>query len=256
MQKNASYSIMLTLMDNNHIRKVGGCMRKSYLIMWCLFLIISLGAFNEDILKLKAKNDLIVEILKNTSSDISELGVRTSFSTKGDGEKACVTILQNLNFIGNKKVDVLKNNNIYTLDFRTDEFSGYIQYVKYGEKGKITVDVIAHKPDLGLIELRNKVEKAVIGIGEEKKYFQYVKARTKLSDITYAKDEIVELLKRNGATNIETINLEKGSSTTALTGHYEQMKSGKAWIDFNCAVMSYESGNFIIIGTPIIMSSY
>jgi hypothetical protein len=43
---------------------------------------------------------------------------------------------------------------------------------------------------------------------------------------------------------------------TALTGNYEKIKNGDSWIDFNSAVCSYESGNYLIIGTPIIIKAY
>lgn len=232
-------------------------MKKLNLIILSLYFVIIAGVININGLKPSAKSDLIMDILKNTESEILEFGIRTNYSTENEGERECANILNKFNLDGSKNIDVFKDKNLYTLEFKTEEISGYIQYIKKNyDRGTITISVIEHKANLGLNELRNRVEKAIDNSSEEKKYFQYVKAKTGLSDITYAKDTIAGLLNRRGAANIDSIDIGKGSSITAYTGDYERMKSGLGWIDFNCAVVSYESGNYIIIGTPIIMNSY
>ena len=231
-------------------------MKKFYAISLCLYLIIILGAINIDVLKARAKSDLIIDILKNTESDVIQYGIRISFLAENQSEEECGRILDNLKFVEYKNIDIVNEKDLYTIEFMTEDISGYIQYVKVDEGGSITLELIGNKPELGLNVLRNRAEKAVGNKRKQQRYFQYVKASTKLSDITYAKDAIVDLLRKRNAANIDEIDLEKGFSITAYTGHYEQMKSGNKWIDLNCAVFSYESGNYVIIGTPIITTSY
>lgn len=232
-------------------------MKKTYLFVFCFYLILVLGIFNKSVLKTKASFDLFNEVLQDTKSEVLEYGLRVTFPVVvNDGEKECMEIFKGLNLSNNKKVDISSDKNIYTLDFRTDDFSGYINYIKSEDYGTITIDIVENKSVLELNELRDRIDDAVKDRNGKRKYFQYIKAKTELKDITYAKDIVVDLLQKKGAVNIETIDLDKGSSITAYTGYYEQMKKGRRLIDFNCAVFSYESGNYVIIGTPIIMSSY
>jgi hypothetical protein len=248
----------MLFIDNNLKRKVGGYMKKFYFIAICLYIIFIIGSFNKNILQSREKNDLFAEILKGTKGEIVEYGLKTSFRTSSEGEKKCVDILGKLELDNHHEVNVtvLKNNNVYCIEFKTDEISGYIQYTKYSDYGTITIDILEHKSSLGLERLRDRVESAIDNEAEKVKYFEYVKARIESTDLVYTKDLIVSLLKENGAANIETVDLGRGTSTTAFTGHYEPMKNGNGWIDFNCALYSYESGNYVIIGTPIIMTSY
>jgi hypothetical protein len=60
----------------------------------------------------------------------------------------------------------------------------------------------------------------------------------------------------NNASNIGTVEIDNGYSTVAYTRKYPVMKNDGKWIDFNYAVCSYSSGNYVIIGTPVIITTY
>jgi hypothetical protein len=88
------------------------------------------------------------------------------------------------------------------------------------------------------------------------KYYFYLKSKVKENNLSLVNDKINKILKNSGAKNIDTVEINKGFSTVAYTKRYETVKNNGLLMDFNYAVTSYNSGNYIIIGTPTIKETY
>jgi hypothetical protein len=203
-------------------------------------------------------NNIIEDIFLETNSQIVECGLKISLQADNNGEKECVNILEKLKLSEVKTVDysIFNNDDIYSIEFKSSDISGYIQYNKNISEKSISIVVIEKSAKANLYNLKQKLDKIINYEKRKPKYFLYIKGKTELSDITKVNKIIVGILKKNNSKNINTIELDNSTSTTALTGEYEPMKNGNELIDFNSAVCNYSSGNYVIIGTPIIMQSY
>ena len=233
-------------------------MKKIYLIMISFYIVAFIVSINKDVSYASRQNDLFTQILSDTKSQVEEYGVKVSFKVDNNNEKQCVDILEKLGVMDNEgiNVDVLKNNYQYSIEFRSKESSGYIELNNENGENFITIYIKENKSVNNLPELRYKVETAIGEKAKDNKYFQFVKAKTELTSDTEIRNTIVNELKGRDAKGIDTIKLDRATSITALTGEYEPMKVGNTFVDINCAICSYDSGRYVIIGTPVIMESY
>jgi Tfp pilus assembly protein FimT len=104
--------------------------------------------------------------------------------------------------------------------------------------------------------MKDRLEKIISDYKVNAKYFQYLKAKLPNNNIKYDNNKVLELLKGYDSTNINTVKLENGYSTTAYTKMYNSMESNGQLIDLNYALSKYSSGSYIIIGTPEINVTY
>jgi hypothetical protein len=128
--------------------------------------------------------------------------------------------------------------------------------MQYENHNVVTVNIIKHDNSNSLEDLRNKLEKYIGNKYSNVRYFQYLKCKMQSGDVYSTNKQILKLLKDHRASNINTIDLENGYSTTAYTKQYDSIQSNGKLIDFNYAVCKYSSGNYIIIGTPEILVTY
>ena len=202
----------------------------------------------------KKNTNLINEIINCSTGNVVEYGLKTSFKTKDDGEKTCLSILYDL---GNKfEIEISKNSNIYSLEFKDDVTDGYIESTTEGNYNTITINIIKKDNKNNLSQLKSIVESILKKRKVNNKYFEYVKAKITHSDLLSVNNKIIKLLKSNNAENIQTVCINNGYSTTAYTKQFENKLFEDGYSDLNYAVCRYASGDYIIIGSPIIMKEY
>lgn len=199
--------------------------------------------------------DLFSEIIKNTDSRILEYGVRVSFEINEDGEKYCLDILRELQ-VGNADINVVKQEKNYCVEFSNKELKGYIESSSYDNHNVVIMNITQINSENKLSELKDKIKNALGEKDKEAKYFQYLKAKVNNNDKLEVNEDIKSILKKYKAVNIDSVKIENGYSTVAYTEKYSAMKNNGKWMDFNYAVCSYDSGNYIILGTPIIITTY
>ena len=228
-------------------------MKNKILILVLLFLI-SIGQYKNASF---AKNniDLFNGIVDLTNASTMEYGIRASFENDSDGEDYCLELLKKLQF-NEGEVNVVKNDNIYSLEFNNNEIKGYIENISYDNHNVVTISVSENSEENKLTELKNKIQNAIERSDKEVKYFQYLKAQINSNNTAEINEEIISFLKNQNAVNIDTVKLDNGYSTVAYTKRYPIMKNNGKWMDFNYAVCTYSSGSYITIGTPVIISSY
>lgn len=229
-------------------------MRKKVFIL-SIIIVMVFGYLNKNFSFAKKNIDLFDEILKVTEGITVEYGIRTCIETKKDGESYSLELLKKLN-VEVFNTNVIKNDNIYCIEFNNNKISGYIESISYENYNVVTVNVVEKGSENGLSQLKALLEKALEKENKDTKYFQYLKAAIPSNNISKTNEEIVELLKNENAVNIDTIDIDNGYSTVAYTKRYPIMRNNGKYMDFNYAVCSYTSGNYIIIGTPIIITTY
>ena len=89
-----------------------------------------------------------------------------------------------------------------------------------------------------------------------KQTFKFIKAEVPCTDIHEVNNKVIQLLKKHNSVNINTIDINNGCSTVAYTGTSEYMLDQGKKMDLNYAICKYSSGNYVVIGTPIIVTPY
>ena len=230
-----------------------GMRRKNLFILGIIFLlgILFLGI---DRSKATVNDNIFDCILKDTNGEIVEYGLITNFQHYWEGEKVCKKILKNLNINQNDYRDTIKNEKIYCIEFDDNNLEGYIQNTRYDNDNIITINIKGKNKANELDKLEEELTGALKD--ENVRFFKYVKARIDEKDLQKTNKDIITLLKDFRGENIETIKIDHGYSTIAYIKKYNPININGKPIDFNYALCSYNSGNYIIMGTPEILISY
>jgi hypothetical protein len=229
-------------------------MRKKILILF-LFLMMGTGYFNNNSSYAGENLDFFKEIVRISEGKVMEYGVRASFDITEEKEAYCLELLQKLK-VSSSEINIVKDEKFYSIEFDNNDLKGYIESTGYDNHNVVTVNIVQSDSEDRLSELKDKVTTAIGKDEKEIKFFDYLKARINNDDKAQVNREIAELLKNNNASNIDTIEIDNGFSTVAYTKRYPVMKNNGKWMDLNYAVCSYASGNYIIIGTPVIITTY
>lgn len=231
-------------------------MKKKNFIALIIFLIIGIIFLFCDFTLANKNTDLFDDILKKTNSKTTEYGITAVITTDENEEKICNDILKKLNFFQENNKKLLNNGKICCTEFTKGNVNGYIETMKYENHNVITVNMVERNNKNGLNEMKSKLQKCVEDENVTAKYFQYLRAQISDNDINKANNEVLKILKGYGASNINTITLENGYTSTAYTGTYDAMQSNGKLMDFNYAVCRYHSNSYIILGTPEIIITY
>ena len=217
-----------------------------------LFFLFAVLFQNKEISYGNTNESLFNEILLDSNSELIEYGVKISLQeVKNEG----MIKSQILEVFKCTLSEDIRTENSHYIKFKNDELEGYLE-TTYENKEKVTyIEIIKYGQKLQLSELETKLL-SLLESNKVKSLYRYIKAKTFDEDKERLSDKIISKLIYNKAGNIEKINLGSTISITALTGRYERIKNGEAWIDFNSAICGYESGSYLIIGTPIIMKEY
>jgi hypothetical protein len=216
----------------------------------CLFLILN-GK-----LPYAKETDLFEEIISKTGSNVIEYGVRVSFMTDSIEKEILEGTLKTMGYYNPSNNIISIKDNVYSIDFNNGDFYGFIQSVKQDDGACITLDIKEKSTINNINLLKKNIENAVGEKYKNIKYFLYLKSKLKQSNLTEVNNQIKTILKNTGAKAIDTVEINNGFSTIAYTKKYQAIKNNGKLIDFNYAVTSYNSGNYIIIGTPTIKETY
>ena len=228
---------------------------KTKTFMLFLFMMVGFGYFNSSSSLTIESVDFFKEIVSVTEGNVTEFGVKANFEISEDGEIYCLKLLKGMN-IENADINVVKEDRFYSVEFSNNELKGYIESTSYDNHNVVTLNVVQYDNGYRLSELKNRINIAVGKDEKEVKYFDYLKAQINKGDKEKVNSDIAKLLKNNNASNIDTIKIDNGYSTVAYTKKYPVMKNNGKWMDLNYAVCSYFSGDYVIIGTPVIIKTY
>lgn len=216
----------------------------------CLFLIL-----NGKLLFAK-ETDLFAEIISKTGSNVIEYGVRVSFMTEGIEKDILEDTLKTMGYYNPSNKIISIKENVHSIDFKKGDFYGFIESVKLDNVTYVTLDIKEISTVNNINLLKNNIENAVGKKYKNVEYFLYLKSKLKQNDLAEVNNQIKTILKNSGAKAIDTVEINNGFSTVAYTKKYQAIKNNGDLIDFNYAVTSYNSGNYIIIGTPTIKETY
>lgn len=229
---------------------------KSYLLF---IIILFYGCINTNYMYLHAseKKDAINEIIKYTEGTVIEYGLNVHLTAADCNEAECIKLINGIGCSSDSINKVQLTGKSYCIEFENNMETGYLEYNGDDSQKSITFQVIIKDNKNGLESLKNKVKRSSLFCNKKINYIQYIKL--KLNNIR-SNDEtntgIINLLKKDNAESIETIRLKNGYSSTAYTGLYNTVSDKGQLIDLNFSVCNYSTGNYVIVGTPEIMTTY
>lgn len=174
--------------------------------------------------------------------DINESGIKLQYRTKS-----------NISEIINNVIDMLNIDdiNLYS-SYGKNYFNYYKESSNYSLKILITfnkgsnvveIEIIDKKKLIDMNSIKCYLDKVISNNVVEKEYFTYVKGKiNSLNEINP-----YDIVDKNYIKDIESISLTNG-----LTGVID-VKNGQK---VNYSIMKYNNGTYLLVGTPIIFTTY
>jgi hypothetical protein len=168
----------------------------------------------------------------------SQNGIRAEYSTKKE-------LNQEYEFIKNKFIEVFGENinqedNIISYADGSKEVKAII-WNKNGTSN-IRIDYLNNEKNMDVIEIKEKVAEIVNIKTKKVKYFSFIKLKLISEKISSTKEVIT-----NNLGNVEVIRVENGYVGKAVL---------KNNVKVNIGYMKYDTGEYLIIGTPVIFVTY
>ena len=174
------------------------------------------------------------------AGDFIENGVRVEYSSKNNLENELLVIKKNLSDLF--KEDVYIDNN--TIFFSDDQRDIKVLVWSSEEETKVQITYINNKKECTIRKMIKEMEQIQYFAAENIKYFNFVKVKI----IEEKKQDILDTLKEN----IEEKTLEELDIVNGKIGKGKLKDKNK----INFSFMSYDTGEYLIIGTPVIFITY
>lgn len=174
------------------------------------------------------------------AGDFIENGVRVEYSSKNNLENELLVIKKNLSDLF--KEDVYIDNN--TIFFSDDQRDIKVLVWSSEEETKVQITYINNKKECTIRKMIKEMEQIQYFAAENIKYFNFVKVKI----IEEQRQDILDILKEN----IEEKTLEELDIVNGKIGKGKLKDENK----INFSFMSYDTGEYLIIGTPVIFITY
>ncbi|MPQ42543.1 hypothetical protein [Clostridium tarantellae] len=216
------------------------------LILMFIFLII----FSLIICQSNIYNE--VDVYKNIEvnlCDIEEKGIRLEYTSKKSINEI-ITIINNSLIVENICFgkEYIKNNESYIFQNLKEKKNLKLIINKEKSGFRVIIEIIDEEGIIDINKVKNLLEKLADDTITDKRYFTYIKGKLK-NDKGY-ENNINELFNTIGRTyikNTETIPINSG-----ITGTINLKDEDK----FNYSIISYTTDTYLIIGSPVIFTTY
>lgn len=187
------------------------------------------------------------------NSKVIERGIRASAKIYNIKNEELEDMVKKMgNDVKITKTTNLKNNG-FSIDFNSKNLNGYIE----NDKAKVVIYLKSWNNYISLNTLENSIYTALRGKTTDIIIEKYLVAVYEDQNSETILKNTNNTFKENNAENIEISEIgEEKFSITAKTNCFNTIKIAGKNIDVNIAVLKYNSGCKIVIGTPIIPISY
>lgn len=224
----------------------------------CLMLIciLNLSFILND--KFYIKEDFINKFIHGLDLSIEEYGIRIEL--EGMSEKdfidfyidICEEALSVKGIESNFNIEYGKNITTLTQMEEDIKISGLMN-------NKSKNSYVELKFNIKSIEEKDKIDellKKEVKLDDSKRVYKYAKAKLPEEELEKNVLNIKNTLKNENSKDIDIVYSEAGVLGTALARSPYSKNGFLGYEDINFAVMNYDSGVYLIVGTPIIYSSY
>lgn len=206
--------------------------KKVYAIFVLITLLLNIEA-------IPINNFSSVEKKVNEISEFVENGVKVEYTTLNSIEEEIKILELKLRKNLNKYQIEFKDN---SLNIQTDNDLYIINVFQKNIYTKVDISIINYDKDINLNILINRLHNLKDNKSNNLRYFQYVKGKIN------NKEEMTNKLKETKELkNINTLKIHNGYVGTASLYNGERV---------NYTISSYDTGSYLIIGTPIIFTTY
>ena len=172
----------------------------------------------------KSEEDMFSGILNSVNASTEEYVVEGRFYSQESKENIYETITTNIEKAMGQVYQEVNKDLSFKIDYNHEEYDGRISI---------------------LSPISSKVE-----------YSLYVKSKILNGTIDETRDVVLKQLYLNKAQNIDEVEISNGYSIISNTNLYDKEIILGEEIDFNCAIVRYSSGCYLIMGTPVIRITY
>lgn len=147
----------------------------------------------------------------------------------------------------------------YKLSFPDIDYKGGIEIAPYKDTIRIItyVDLRGEELDLSLIKrLKDDFTKALNGVSTNVEYSLSLKSKILDDTMEETEEKVIKQLDEYRAENTKVGKINNGYSIISNTGMNRSYRVCGEDIDFNCAIVRYSSGCYLILGTPEIVITY
>lgn len=228
--------------------------------------IVFLTNINDRVSYAVNKWDVTNSVIQEVQGKVVDCEVKTSFNIESDKERdICLELLNELDYTKGKEasINITKDEFSYCIEFINGDISGYLESSFDKDHNIITIDIEKKCQENQLENITNTIDSLIQRVDNNnhielsnKKTFKFVKAKVPNTDINQVNNKIIKLLEKHNSVNVNTININNGCSTVAYMGKNEYILNQGKKMDLNYAICKYSSGNYVVIGTPIIITSY
>lgn len=210
---------------------------KVCLLLSLLFSIISISAFP---LIDRSCNDfsLIEKLVKDTSCFV-ESGVKVEYESDLSADKTINSILKKVKQNYSDESIYIANNEI---SLKNDISEIKINVYDRGDKTLVEAIITNFTKEKKILNLIQELSQLQVNTSNRPRYFKYVKGKINNTEEGLY---IVEETKR--IKDIDTLDIHDGYVGTGKLQDGERV---------NFAVSNYDKGTYLVIGTPIIFSTY
>ena len=177
--------------------------------------------------------------------DIEEYGMKIEYLTNENINKELNNLCNSLKI--KDFIIVEENEDGLYLENSNDEIKLNVSLIKENKKNRVQIEIISkYRVDFNYIKEYFQVihNKNISNI----KYYTYIKGDIRENNnIDEIEEKLIELINNKYVIGIQKINLENG--TTGIIN----LKSD---YQFNYSIMTYEEDRKLILGTPIIFTTY
>lgn len=205
------------------------------------------------------KSTLLDGIFKSVDSSVQEYNIVGSFYTKYTKEDVYKEIINKIeNIIGQVDInseDICK----FTINKRENEYIGKISILPYKDKYKVVLSISIcgeNLNDSDKSELKTKVRRVLSDFSSNVEYSLCVKSKILNNTIDEVRSIVHNNLRLFEIENTDEVKLNNGYSIIGYTGSLNKRIILGKNIDFNCAIVKYSSGCYLIIGEPEITINY
>jgi len=213
---------------------------KFSIVILIVLSFLNIGAISNKVNN--AKNSFsVLETNITNISEFQENGAKLQYKTRDNIGKESARIKEYLtnNINGsyreiNKNQFEIFNNNFYTnIKMWCEDKYTYVEITLINKSAKYTT-----------VDLKTILEKSENKKSENKQYFFYYEGKEKGLDNNYSIDK---LAKENNIQKTNLLNINNGYTGTGYLNNGDKV---------NFALTKYNTGSYIIIGTPIIFATY
>ena len=213
---------------------------KFSIVIFILLSFLNIGAISNEVSNAKNSFDVLETNITNIS-EFQENGAKLQYKTSDSIEKEIFRIKEYLNYNINGSYREINKNQFEIIN---ENFNTNIKMWCEDKYTYVEITLINRNANYTTVDLKTILQKLENTKSENKQYFFYYEGKEKELDNNYFTDKLVN------ENNIQKTNILKINNGYTGTGY---LSNGEK---INFALIKYNTGSHIIIGTPIIFETY